>query len=89
MKFTIQMQIEEPGILPVTIPVHTIERSCEQIEDVGIRIAEAKAILGKLQDEFVRQQLAEFLQAHRACPSCQRPRSIKGYHPLRLRNRVR
>ena len=85
MKFTVHVQIEQPGALPITLAIHTVERSCDQVEDVGLRIAEAKAILGGLQGAVVQHQLAVHLQAHRACPDCRRPRAIKGYHPLRFR----
>ena len=44
-KFTIQVMIESPDALPLTVPIQTIERSC-----------------------------------------CHRPRTIKGYHPLRFRS---
>ena len=86
MKFIIQALIETPDGLPLTVPVQTIERSCDRIEDVGLRLEEAKSILNGLQERLVRQQLAEHLDRHRACPDCHRPRMIKGYHPLRFRS---
>ena len=86
MKFIIQALIETPDGLPLTVPVQTIERSCDRIEDVGLRLEEAKSILNGLQDRLVRQQLAEHLDRHRACPDCHRPRTITGYHPLRFRS---
>jgi hypothetical protein len=57
MKFTIQVLIESPDALPLRIPVQTIGRSCERIEDVGLRLEEAKAILSGMQEQLVRQQL--------------------------------
>jgi hypothetical protein len=86
MKFTIQVLIESPDALPLSVPVQTIERSCNRIEDVGLRLQEAKAILGGLQEQLVRQQLAEYLHDHRPCPCCHRLRSVKGYHPMRFRS---
>ena len=86
MKFTIQVLIESPEALPLSVPVQTIERSCCRIEDLGLRLEEAKAILNGLQEQLVRQQLAEHLQSHRPCRCCHRPRNIKGYHPLRFRS---
>ena len=62
MKFTIQALIETPDGLPLTVLVQTIERSCDRIEDVGLRLEEAKSILTRLQDQLVRQQLAEHLK---------------------------
>jgi len=86
MKFTIQVLIESPDALPLSVRVQTIERACDRIEDVGLRLEEAKAILKGVQDQLVRQQLAEHLQSHRPCPCCHRPRNIKGYHSLRFRS---
>ena len=86
MKFTIRVLIESPDALPLSVPIQTIERSCDRIEDVGLRLEEAKAILSGLQEHLVRQQLADHLQRHRPCPCCHRPRTIKGYHPLRFRS---
>jgi hypothetical protein len=42
MKFTIQALMETPEGLPPTVPVKTIERPCDRIEDVGLRLEEAK-----------------------------------------------
>ncbi len=86
MKFTIQVLIESPDALPLSISVQTIERSCDRIEDVGLRLGEAKEILSGLQEQLVRQQLADHLQKHRPCLCCHRPRTIKGYHQLRFRS---
>jgi Plasmid pRiA4b ORF-3-like protein len=86
MKFTIQVLIESPDAPPLGIPIQTIERSCDRIEDVGLRLAEAKAILSGLQGQLVSQQLADHLRRQRPCPCCHRPRTIKGYHPLRFRS---
>jgi hypothetical protein len=83
MKFAIQVLIESPDALPLSIPFQTIERSCDQIED---RLEEAKVTLSGLQEQLVRQQLGDHLQRHRPCPCCHRPRPIKGYRPLRFRS---
>jgi hypothetical protein len=86
MKFTIQVLIESPEALPLSVPVQTIERKCDRVEDVGLRLEEAKAIMMGLQEHLARQQLAKHLQSHRPCPCCHRPRNIKGYHSLRFRS---
>ena len=86
MKFTIQVLIESPDALTLSVPVQTIERSCERIEDVGLRLEEAKAILSGLQEQLVHQRLAEYLRDHRSCPCCHRIGAVKGYHALRFRS---
>src|ERR1017187_347331 len=40
MKFTIQVLIESPDALPLSVPIQTLERSCERVEDVGLRLEE-------------------------------------------------
>ncbi|MEO7206595.1 MAG: hypothetical protein ABI356_09565 [Steroidobacteraceae bacterium] len=85
MKFTIQLLIENADSLPLSISLETIERPCDAVEDVGLRLEETKAILRRLQDEVVRSQLARHLERHRACFHCNRLRGIKGYHSLSLR----
>ena len=86
MKFTIQVLIEDADALPLTVPIHTIDRPGERIEDIGFQTVEAKSILGGLQQVVVRHQLAEYLAGKRSCPHCQRSRATKGYHPLRFRS---
>ena len=85
VKFTIQMLIEESNQLPLSIPIHTIERPCERVEDIGLHVGEAKALLGTLQNHVVRSQLAQLLDSRRPCGVCHQPRTLKGYHSLQFR----
>jgi hypothetical protein len=55
MKFTIQVLIESTDAPPLSLPVQTIERACERVEEVGLRLEEAKAILRGLQEQLIRQ----------------------------------
>ena len=43
MKFTIQVLIESPNALPLSVPIQTIERSRERVEDVGLRLIELRS----------------------------------------------
>jgi hypothetical protein len=47
MKFTIQVLIESPDTLPLSVPIQTVERSCVRIEDVGLRLEEAKRVCNR------------------------------------------
>ena len=85
MKFTIQLLIEDPGKLQLCVPIQTIERECERIEAVGLRLNEAKSLLGQLQQHVARAQISSYLQAHRCCERCSQSRRVKGYHPMRFR----
>jgi hypothetical protein len=59
MKFTIQVLIESPDALPVSLPIQTIERSCARIEDVGLRLEAARTVkrlsLSHVRDKRVTQ----------------------------------
>jgi hypothetical protein len=68
MKFTIQVLIESPDALPLSVPIDALDRTGRNVEDVGLRLDEAKAILHGLQEQLIRQQLAGYLDAHRPCP---------------------
>jgi hypothetical protein len=46
MKITIQALIEGADALPLIVPIHTIDRQGERIEEVGLQTVEAKSILG-------------------------------------------
>lgn len=85
MKCTIQLLIEDPGKLPLCVPIQTIERGCERIEAVGLRLDEVKSLLGQLQQHVTRAQISSYLQAHRCCERCGQSRRVKGYHPMRFR----
>ena len=82
MRVIVQIRIEGAAARPVTVPLHTVDRACGQVQDVGLVLGDAKSILGKLQQTLVRQQLECYLADRRACPQCGKPRAIKGYHPL-------
>ena len=60
MKFTVHVLIESPGAVPLSISIQTVDRPCERVEDVGLRLEEAKAVLQGLQKQLICQQLAEY-----------------------------
>jgi hypothetical protein len=72
MKITVQVLIESADALPLTLPILTIDRLCERIEEVGLQTAEAKSILKGLEESVVRNQLGEFLAGKRSCRHCVR-----------------
>jgi hypothetical protein len=38
MKFTIQLLIENTDCMPLSISITTIDRACDAVEDVGLRL---------------------------------------------------
>jgi hypothetical protein len=57
----------------------------ERLEQVGLTLAEAKALLRQVQRQIVTRQIAAFLAARTPCPSCRRPRGIKDHKGILFR----
>jgi hypothetical protein len=53
--------------------------ACRSAEDVGLQLADAKPILGRLQEIVVSEQLQRYCEAVRLCPRCHRRRHLKDY----------
>jgi hypothetical protein len=54
--YHIQVLIEGADVLPITVPIQTIDRPRERVEEVGLQTAEAKSILRKLQRIVVQDR---------------------------------
>jgi len=57
--------------------------ACRSAEDVGLQLADAKPILGRLQEIVVSEQLERYCEAVRPCPRCHRRRHLKDYRQRR------
>ena len=63
----------------------TLDRgACRSVEDVGLQLADAKPILGRLQEIVVSEQLQRYCEAVRPCPRCHRRRHLKDYRRRRF-----
>ncbi len=62
-----------------------LEKGCQQLEQLGLTLAESKALLHATQQALLDQQAAIFLRAHACCPRCGAKLSIKGHHTLTFR----
>src|SRR3712207_2989355 len=54
------------------------------LADLGLALAEAKAVLAKLQVIMVQSQMADYAACHRICPQCRVPQSLKDRRTRRL-----
>jgi hypothetical protein len=54
-----------------------LNKDHERLEQVGLTLAEAKALLLEVQRQILSGQIATFLASHTACPTCGRSRGIK------------
>jgi hypothetical protein len=80
---TANWQREDGSI--TTTQLATVDRDgCRSAKDVGLQLADAKRILGRLQEIVVSEQLQRHCEAVRPCPRCHRRRHVKDHRRRRL-----
>jgi len=62
-----------------------LTKDYEQLEHVGLSLAEAKALLLEVQRQVVGRQIAAFLASRTPCPTCGRRRGIKDHKTIVFR----
>jgi hypothetical protein len=62
--------------------IMVVEKDCQRIEQGGLTLAEAKALLAALQQQIVGRQTMAFLATHTHCQACGTPLRMKGHHTL-------
>jgi hypothetical protein len=62
-----------------------LNKDHERLEHLGLTLAEAKALLLKLQHQLVIRQIGAFLASRVACPTCGRARGIKDHKTISFR----
>src|SRR5882724_1277152 len=86
MKMTVQLVVcEDDGREETITDVVILEKTCQQIEQVGLTLAEAKSLLAALQQPLVEQQAAAFVATRTHCQACGVLLSTKGHHALTFR----
>ena len=72
MEWTIRLEAKTGWGEVETVEVASIARPvlAATADDVGLSLAEAKSLLGRLQQAMVRGQMAEYLHCRRVCPDC-------------------
>src|SRR5271166_3833693 len=77
LEFTITVNwCREDGSIAMT-QLATLDRgACRSAEDVGLQLADAKPILGRLQEIVVSEQVQRYCEAVRPCPRCHRRRHL-------------
>ena len=73
---TVNWQREDGSI--TTTQLGTLDRgACRSTVDVGLQLADAKRILGRLQEIVVSEQLQRHCEAVWPCPGCHRRRHLR------------
>lgn len=81
MRVKILLQItDDDGAAGVAAEVAAFEKVTERPEDLGLSIAEAKALLAAVQQRTVDAQVACWMERHRCCEACGQHRRTKGNH---------
>jgi hypothetical protein len=60
----------EDGSIATTQLATLARGACRSAEDVGLQLADAKPILGRLQEIVVSEQLQRYFKSVRPCPRC-------------------
>jgi len=86
MKIIVHLVVcDDDGHEETVTEVVILEKACQHIEQVGLTLAEAKALLTGLQQRIVERQIASFLATHRHCQVCGQALRTKGHHALTFR----
>ncbi len=86
MRVSILLQITgDDGTIGPAEEMTAFEKTTERSEDLGLSIAEGKAMLAAVQARTVLAQAATWSQQRRCCPACGERRRSKGSYPLVFR----
>jgi len=71
MKVKVQLVVwDDNGQEETLTDVVVLEKGRQRIEQVGLTLGEAKAVLQALQQRIVAQQATTFVQRHVCCQTC-------------------
>ena len=83
MRVRVLLQItDDDGIVGAAEEVATFEKATERPEDLGLSIAEGKAMLAAAQQQTVKAQAVGWSQRHRCCDACGVRRRSKGSYTV-------
>ena len=86
MQFKVQLiMYADDGLEETVQEIAVVEKDGQRIEQVGLTLTEAKALLAALQQRIVERQAAAFLATHTHCQACGTPLPTKGHHTLTFR----
>ena len=86
MRVSILLQITAgDGTTGSAEEVVAFEKATERAEDVGLSLADGKALLAAVQRQVVQAQAEEWAGRHRCCASCSARRRSNGSYPVLFR----
>ena len=86
MRVSILLQItDDEGTAGSAVEVAAFERVTDRPEDVGLSLADGKALLAAVQHRVVEAQADTWIGRHRRCEACGTRRRCKGSYPILFR----
>jgi hypothetical protein len=86
MRVSILLQITgDDGTAVTAEEIAAFEKATARPEDVGLSLADGKALLAAVQDRIVQAQAAAWTARHRCCEACGGRRRSKGSYPVLFR----
>ena len=86
MRFKVQLVVcAEDGQEDTVQKMIVLDKACQQIEHLGLTLAEAKQLLATLQHHLLERQATAFVAAQSQCPHCGKTLGIKGQHTRTFR----
>jgi hypothetical protein len=86
MRISILFQItDDNGATSAAKEVAAFEKATERAEDVGLSLAQGKALLAAVQRQVAQAQAGEWAGRHRCCLSCGSQRRSNGSYPVLFR----
>jgi hypothetical protein len=83
MRVSILLQItDDDGVAGAAQEVAAFDKATERPEDLGLLIAEGKALLSAVQHRTITAQVTAWSAHHCRCEVCGERRRIKGYYPI-------
>jgi len=82
MRVKVLLQITAEDGNAAAAEVAVFEKQTERPEDLGLSIAEGKALMAAVQQRVVDAQLASWAERHRCCAACGARRHSKGSYPV-------
>ena len=85
MKMHIQVVIDNDQCQTYLKELICLDKGTGTEDLVGLSLAESKQLLKQLQISIIQHQAKTYTEAHRCCPDCEKPRSIKGQSEIQYR----
>src|SRR5579863_5170554 len=86
MVWVLKLEEVQDGRVVWSTKIMTLDRPArvDRLDDLGLRLAEGKALLAETQKRIVTRQFASERQARSTCPGCGEVQRLKDYRPRRF-----